>query len=141
VVADSSDAARLPEGVETQFQPTGGRWSVAVPIDLPERRQHVSNTERRGTPFDARTLRVWSGWGGPVSFSVSGPNVRANGTLGQWTLRERMRRADVEAQMPVTYALALDGLRLLARRVRADAEATVEAIKVAIAGEVADSDG
>jgi hypothetical protein len=120
-----------------EYAPTGGRWSVDVPVDADEAGIGVADVEWRGSKFAEERLRVfqpWSDSSGPAAWSISGLNIRADNTTGRRRLRRRVPRTDIEADYPRTYARAVEELDKLTKSVTADALATVGAIRKVMAG-------
>lgn len=112
----------------------GPRWSVSVPVpDGEQRHDHAS-----GNPYLFLTTRLAiypdTYTQGDIGYTLSGPNIRQDGTPGARTLSRRVQRAEVAENYPLALEVAKMMLAGGAKQVLTNANMTAEAITHAISG-------
>jgi hypothetical protein len=112
-----------------------GRWSVTVPVLDGERGREVSRGAWEGSEFQPERLHVTPPWvrdDDGARYTLRGPNVRGDGTLGNRDLERRVSRERAEKSYPAAMAEARAALEELAGMIRADAERADAEIRQAI---------
>lgn len=117
-----------------------GRWSVTVPVADAEQQEEAALGAHQGKPFLAARLRVTPPHPGlgtkqRVRYTLSGPNIRQDGTPGALVLTRNVTRAYVEETYPGTLDAAKATLRELAAQILVDAETARAEVSRVIAGE------
>jgi hypothetical protein len=116
-----------------------GRWSVTVPVPDSERK-HVNSADYGH--LSGRFLTTWlrvhpsqRPQGQVVTYTLSGPNIRQDGTPGARTLSVSVTREYVEETFPATLETANQALAAGAEAVLANADMAAAEICRAIDGE------
>lgn len=101
------------------------RWSVSVQVAESERRHLTISPMFRDGPvtFETQTLRVHNAMyrDEPAAWSMSGPNVKKDGTTGKLSHSGVVGEDEVLREYPLTFAAVQEALTEL--KVRIDAQA------------------
>jgi hypothetical protein len=115
------------------------RWSMGIPVPVAEQRhpEICPGPEHAGKAFAVRTLRAYPSRSGsvdrhPITWVLSGPNIRQDGTPGKLTLHRKVTRAYAAQEYPDALACLDEALRGLQKLVRSDAEAACGQISKAL---------
>jgi hypothetical protein len=112
-----------------------GRWSVTAPV--PESEQRHVNSDGYGQAagrFLTTQLRLRP-WSKGVTYTLSGPNIRQDGTLGARTLTVEVTREHVENNYPATWEAARQMLAAGTAAISAEADMACDEINHVISGE------
>jgi hypothetical protein len=130
------DAAREPR---FYVQSPAGRWNATAPILAGERQAETAGgvvPQHTGEEFTAQALYVHGVYGTRApQWQVYGPNIRADGSPGRYTLRRAVTRDYAITVYPDAAAALFAALSELAVTIRADAEEATAEIRVALTGE------
>ena len=126
-----------PEATFTAGTVVGPAWSARVPVPEGEQRHTHSDGGAMGSClFLTAWLAIMPGYSpGEVWYTLSGPNIRQDGTPGARTLSRRVDRAEAEKTYPGAMEVAKLMLADGAKRVITHAEAVSAEIIRAITGE------
>lgn len=115
-----------------------GNWNASAPVRPDEQRTETAGgvvPQHAGEDFTVHGLYVHaSRHGGPPRWQVYGPNIRQDGTDGQYTLRRAVTREYATVAYPAAVAALNGALSQLAGLIRADADTACAEISMALPG-------